>query len=119
MLGHGEIVSGIRMEDAPAGQQREWLDKEDAKSTGQAVLELRARGLDASAAVLGCLTKKGVIRDPEGDSVTECLLLSAAVDVREVTAARPPFTSLSWSRSGGRGRRPPWAGRNTDRRCRR
>ena len=43
MLGCGETVAGIRMEDAPAGQQRQWLDREYPKSTARAVLELRAR----------------------------------------------------------------------------
>jgi hypothetical protein len=65
--GHGETVAGLRMEDAPASQQRRWLDRDYPKSTSQAVLELRARGLDASAAVLGYLIKKGVIPNPEGE----------------------------------------------------
>jgi len=43
VLGCGETVAGIRMEDAPAGQQRQWLDREYPKSTARAVLELRAR----------------------------------------------------------------------------
>lgn len=67
VLGHGETVEGVNLEDVPAGQQREWLDGEYPKSTAQAALELRARGLDATVPVLVYLMKKGVIPAPGGD----------------------------------------------------
>lgn len=66
-LGHGETMMGINLEDASADQQRQWLDEAYPKSTLQAASELRARGLDASAAVLGYLIDKGTIPAPGGE----------------------------------------------------
>lgn len=67
VLGYGETVMGVNLEDAPADQQKDWLDKEYPKSTAQAALELRARGLDATPAVLGYLIDKGAIPAPGGE----------------------------------------------------
>jgi len=67
VLGHGETYLGVRLEDAPAEDQRKWLDGEYPKSTEQGVLELRARGLDATGAVIEYLIRKGEIKPPGGE----------------------------------------------------
>ena len=67
VLGHGETVMGVKLEDAPADQQRKWLEEQYPKSTAQAVQELPTRGLDATAPVLDYLMKKGEIPTPGGE----------------------------------------------------
>lgn len=67
LLGHGEVHQGMRLEDASPEEQRRWVDAEYPKSTQAAVVELRGRGLDASAPTLEYLIRKGEIPTPKGE----------------------------------------------------
>lgn len=67
VLGHGETFHSVRHEDAPAGQQEEWLETEYPKSTEQAVLELKARGFDVSIPMVQYLIKKQSILMPKSE----------------------------------------------------
>ncbi len=50
--------------EADAEERRGLLEAEYPKSTGQAVVELRTRGLEATEAVLDYLIEKGAISSP-------------------------------------------------------